>query len=412
MSAETASATAPTETTDAAPATVTEETPKLEGEALKEAVKKQIEYYFSKENLQGDAYLVSQMDSQLYVPIAVVAGFKMMKNLTTDTKLLMDVIKNSDKVSIDETGDKIRPNFQHKRSTIILRDIPKDTPLEEVKKIFDSDKCPKISSDENIRADVCNTWFVSFDTEEETMEALAYLRAGAKFQDKTVRCAVKSENILKSLYYADSRQPMQPMYMDPNFGYVAGRSWNGDARGRRTPGGRRGGPAVPGGRPQDYGMVPGQPRTKKGARATRKRDSPMMSGMPGHMGAPQTLLSPAHFPPLPSKGSDRSGYGKTFKKYSKDQIIGIIQAATKVEKLENMDNNCVVVLPNADVDLEINKKDFDRRVSLDFDATLSKDLKEFKEFTPAKLDVTANKSIAEDKVSKEEPGSPKCVTRS
>jgi hypothetical protein len=39
---------------------------------LIEAVRKQVEYYFSKENLQSDAYLTSQMDAQMTVPIAVV----------------------------------------------------------------------------------------------------------------------------------------------------------------------------------------------------------------------------------------------------------------------------------------------------------------------------------------------------
>lgn len=39
---------------------------------LLEAVRKQVEYYFSKENLQSDVYLTSQMDAQMTVPIAVV----------------------------------------------------------------------------------------------------------------------------------------------------------------------------------------------------------------------------------------------------------------------------------------------------------------------------------------------------
>lgn len=44
----------------------------LDNAQLLEAVKKQVEYYFSKENLQSDAYLTSQMDAQMTVPIAVV----------------------------------------------------------------------------------------------------------------------------------------------------------------------------------------------------------------------------------------------------------------------------------------------------------------------------------------------------
>ena len=39
---------------------------------LIDAVRKQLEYYFSKENLQNDPYHTSQMDAQMSVPIAVV----------------------------------------------------------------------------------------------------------------------------------------------------------------------------------------------------------------------------------------------------------------------------------------------------------------------------------------------------
>lgn len=46
---------------------------------LVEAVRKQVEYYFSKENLQSDAYLTSQMDASMSVPIAVVMKFAKMK---------------------------------------------------------------------------------------------------------------------------------------------------------------------------------------------------------------------------------------------------------------------------------------------------------------------------------------------
>jgi hypothetical protein len=36
-----------------------------EGAELKEAIKRQVEFYFSRANLANDAYLVSQMNSQM-----------------------------------------------------------------------------------------------------------------------------------------------------------------------------------------------------------------------------------------------------------------------------------------------------------------------------------------------------------
>jgi hypothetical protein len=44
----------------------------MDHDQLVTAVRKQIEYYFSKENLQTDSYLISQMDANMSVPIPVV----------------------------------------------------------------------------------------------------------------------------------------------------------------------------------------------------------------------------------------------------------------------------------------------------------------------------------------------------
>ena len=43
-----------------------------EGAELLAALQKQIEFYFSRENLNKDQYLVSQMDSQMFVPVVTI----------------------------------------------------------------------------------------------------------------------------------------------------------------------------------------------------------------------------------------------------------------------------------------------------------------------------------------------------
>ena len=48
---------------------------KLEGAELLAAIKKQVDFYFSKSNLESDSFLVSKMDTQMMVPIAVIAQF-------------------------------------------------------------------------------------------------------------------------------------------------------------------------------------------------------------------------------------------------------------------------------------------------------------------------------------------------
>ncbi|VDP02615.1 unnamed protein product [Soboliphyme baturini] len=60
---------------------------------LKERLKAQLEYYFSRENLASDIYLRSQMDNDQYVPIRIVANFNMVKKLTNDINLIVEVLR-------------------------------------------------------------------------------------------------------------------------------------------------------------------------------------------------------------------------------------------------------------------------------------------------------------------------------
>lgn len=87
-----------------------------------------------RENLANDTWLLSQMDSDQYVPIWTVANFNLVKKLTKDLKLITEVLRESPNVQVDEEGLRVRPN--HKRCIIILREIPDTTPVESVKVNF------------------------------------------------------------------------------------------------------------------------------------------------------------------------------------------------------------------------------------------------------------------------------------
>jgi la-related protein 4 len=122
---------------------------------LLDAVKKQMEYYFSKENLQSDVFLTSQMDAQLSVPISTVMKFAKLKALTQDEELVRHALVDSTVVSIID--NKIRANIRpSNRSTIILREIPSDAEEKEVREIFNYEGCKNILS---IRSDIGDTWY-------------------------------------------------------------------------------------------------------------------------------------------------------------------------------------------------------------------------------------------------------------
>ena len=72
-------------------------TPSAELDILKEKLKKQMEYYFSAENLRRDAYLLSQMDNDQYVAIEIIANFPQVKKLTNDISLATQVLRGKQK---------------------------------------------------------------------------------------------------------------------------------------------------------------------------------------------------------------------------------------------------------------------------------------------------------------------------
>ncbi|XP_020577385.1 la-related protein 1C [Phalaenopsis equestris] len=67
---------------------------------------KQIDYYFSPENLCKDTYLRSYMDEQGWVHISLIADFNRVKLLTKNVQYILDTLRSSSVVEVQ--GEKIR----------------------------------------------------------------------------------------------------------------------------------------------------------------------------------------------------------------------------------------------------------------------------------------------------------------
>ncbi|XP_057666891.1 la-related protein Larp4B isoform X5 [Diorhabda carinulata] len=156
---------------------------------LKQMLSQQLEYYFSRENLANDTYLLSQMDNDQYVPIWTVANFNQVKKLTKDIKLITEVLRESPNVQVDEEGVKVRPN--HKRCIVILREIPDNTPIDEVKNLFAGENCPRFISCEFAHN---SSWYVTFESDEDAQRAYRYLREEVReFQGKPIMARIKAK---------------------------------------------------------------------------------------------------------------------------------------------------------------------------------------------------------------------------
>ncbi|KAI3730333.1 hypothetical protein L1987_61503 [Smallanthus sonchifolius] len=74
--------------------------------SLHDEIVKQIEYYFSDDNLVKDNFLRSHMDEEGWVPITLIAGFPRVQALSSDIQMLLSFLRDSTAVEIQ--GDKVR----------------------------------------------------------------------------------------------------------------------------------------------------------------------------------------------------------------------------------------------------------------------------------------------------------------
>jgi la-related protein 4 len=72
----------------------------------------------------NDSYLVSIMDSDYYVPLNTIYNFKRVKSLTTDTNLILEVLKTSTFLLLDKEFTKIKSSLNFQRRTCLIQGIP------------------------------------------------------------------------------------------------------------------------------------------------------------------------------------------------------------------------------------------------------------------------------------------------
>ncbi|KAL4352853.1 hypothetical protein GQ457_06G036100 [Hibiscus cannabinus] len=80
--------------------------PELQDHQLHARIMKQIDYYFSNDNLIKDTYLRQNMDDHGWVPIKLIAGFRQVSLLTDNIQLILDALQSSAVVEVQ--GDKVR----------------------------------------------------------------------------------------------------------------------------------------------------------------------------------------------------------------------------------------------------------------------------------------------------------------
>ncbi|GAA5809446.1 hypothetical protein MFLAVUS_002854 [Mucor flavus] len=165
------------------------------------SLKEQLEYYFSRQNLVNDTYLVSQMDSDLFVPITTIANFKRVREWTTDVNLIVKALRESSTVTVDDSGTRVKPNISVERKTVILRDVP-DCTEQEMMDLLNHLNSPPVQS---IKQDIGNMWYFTFESEQHALQLLTSVR-GKSFKEQAIAARMKSEPVLRVSYQSSNNQ--------------------------------------------------------------------------------------------------------------------------------------------------------------------------------------------------------------
>ncbi|KAL8103460.1 hypothetical protein AgCh_027879 [Apium graveolens] len=113
---------------------------------LRHKIIKQVEYYFSDENLKTDTYLMNYVtkDKDGYVPISVIACFRKLKKLAPDRSLIVAALKDSSQLVLSSSKKNVRrlnplPFNEVKDPqlcTVLVENLPEDHSPENIRKIF------------------------------------------------------------------------------------------------------------------------------------------------------------------------------------------------------------------------------------------------------------------------------------
>lgn len=113
---------------------------------LKEKIIKQVEWYFSDENLLKDSFLMKHINRNKlgYVSLKLVASLRKVKALTKDWQVVLQCVKESTILAVHEEGTKLRRlqeapqvDYTHVDRTILVTDYPSNEPtIQEIEQHF------------------------------------------------------------------------------------------------------------------------------------------------------------------------------------------------------------------------------------------------------------------------------------
>jgi len=229
----------------------------------------------------NDANLQKQYEEER--PISDLYKLKLVQLQKPDEDTLLSAIKESKKLNLTATGDKVRANIGQGRTILILRDLPRDTQYEHIKSLLESEELTsKLESRvKEIRPELNDTWFVRFASQEDCMNAFFWLQSNGKINGSKVKCRVKSVLQASSYNPGSNSGPNTNPYADQPFRGYPPNMYGGYGPGFNM-GMQFGGPPYG----ANFGGK-GSGRGKRGSRRGRTARSPNIQGVPRQNSVPR-----------------------------------------------------------------------------------------------------------------------------
>lgn len=162
------------------------------GELL-DIIRKQIEYYFSQENLSKDVFLRNNMSANGHVAVAVIADFARVKKLTTDPAQIFQALEGSTMVAVDSDGIRSLQPLPAlvpvaSRSTVMLRDVAVNTTVDDINALLAFDGCPRVLSVDQSSSSV---WLIRLESDDDA-SSLHSMLCTKSINGSAVKCRVYS----------------------------------------------------------------------------------------------------------------------------------------------------------------------------------------------------------------------------
>jgi len=209
--------------------------------SMRTLLMKQLEYYFSDENLQRDKFLEKEAEKdetgQGYISLDILATFQRVKRFTKESNSsdeLRAAINESTIIKLNKTGDKVKrvipyhfpvSEEQRERKTIYVRYLPKHSNQDSVKGIFGI--CGVIKRVdipvEKKTGEIKGIAFIEFESRKQARKAIAYFsdrnndffKLGMRVSQYTNRAAgVTSPEAANSPITSPQHRYLQQQYHD------------------------------------------------------------------------------------------------------------------------------------------------------------------------------------------------------